>query len=203
MVVTIPVPTTPKIPYSTVNIPLPYIEVVSIDAEDSTAEVNKKIGAMVTVRNTGLSTATVNIWCYVADNLTDTTSLTTTLAPGEEKELPVSWWANTDGAQVLNCRALIPNVLKSISDDITNTEGGNSQEVGWYFGDETEDQPLVIYGILAVLILAASAMFSLRASSKDTTYGDVAESIVLADESEQVQDTENDSEAEEDEEVED
>ena len=193
----------PKIPYSTVNIPLPYIEVVSIDAEDTTAEVNKKIGAMVTVRNTGLSTATVNIWCYVADNLTDTTSLTTTLAPGEEKELPVSWWANTDGPQVLNCKTLIPNVLKSISDDITNTEGGNSQEVGWYFGDETEDQPLVIYGILAVLILAASAMFSLRASSKDTTFGDVAESIDLADESEEVQDTENDSEAEEDEEVED
>ena len=84
--------------------------------------------------------------------------------------------------------------MKSISDDITNTEGGNSQEVGWYFGDETEDQPLVIYGILAMLILGASAMFSLRASSKDKTYGDVAEIVVDAEESESVQENEDDSE---------
>lgn len=141
---------------------------------------------MVTVRNTGDSAATVNIWCYVGDELADTTSLTTTLAPGEEKDLPVSWWANTDGPQVLNCRALIPNVLKSISEDITNTEGADSQEVGWYIGEETEDQPLVVYGILAFIIIGASAVLSLRATSKDSKYGDVPEAIP----------TETDSEAE-------
>ena len=191
----------PKLPYATVNIPLPYIEIVSIDAEDTTAEVNKKIGAMVTVRNTGQSAATVNIWCYVGDNLTSTTSLTTTLTPGEEKKLPVSWWANTDGGQVLNCRALIPDVLKSISDDITNTEGGNSQEVGWYIGKDTEDQPLLIYVILAALILAGSAMFSLRATSKDSNYGDVAEEIpsgTATEAAEEESEAEEDSETDED-----
>ena len=81
----------PKSPYAVVNIPLPYIEVVSIDAEDTTADTNKWIGAMVTVGNTGDSAATVNIWCYVEDDLADTTTLTTTLAPGEEKNLPVSY----------------------------------------------------------------------------------------------------------------
>jgi len=165
----------PQIPQAVINIPLPYIEIVSIDAEDTTAEVDKKIGAMVSVRNTGTASATVNIWCYVDGNLTDTTSLTTSLAPGEEKELPVSWWANTDGSQVLNCKALIPDKLQSIAQNITNIEGGFSQEVGWYIGEETEDQPFIVYGLLALIIIGGSALFSLRASTKDNSYGDVKE----------------------------
>lgn len=191
----------PKSPYAVVNIPLPYIEVVSIDAEDTTADTNKWIGAMVTVENTGDSAATVNIWCYVEDDLADTTTLTTTLAPGEEKNLPVSWRTNTDGPQVLNCRTLIPNVLRSISEDITNTEGANSQEVGWYISEETEDQPLVVYGILALIIIGASAMLSLRATSKDSKYGDVAELIpeeTGTEETEEAEDTETDEDEQED-----
>jgi hypothetical protein len=191
----------PKSPYAVVNIPLPYIEVVSIDAEDTTADTNKWIGAMVTVGNTGDSAATVNIWCYVGDDLADTTTLTTTLAPGEEKNLPVSWRTNTDGPQVLNCRTLIPNVLRSISEDITNTEGANSQEVGWYISEETEDQPLVVYGILALIIIGASAMLSLRATSKDSKYGDVAELIpeeTGTEETEEAEDTETDEDEQED-----
>ena len=168
---TVPAPHTPT---AVINVPLPYIEVVSIDAEDTTAEVNKKIGAMVTVRNTGDASATVNIWCYVGDNLTETTALTTTLEPGEEKELPVSWWANTDGAQILNCRTLIPNILIPIAGDITNVEGGNSQEVGWFIGEETEDQPLIVYGILVLLIVLGTALFARKAASS-RNYGDVPE----------------------------
>ena len=168
---TVPAPQTPT---AEINVPLPYIEVVSIDAEDTTAEVNKRIGAMVSVRNTGDAAATVNIWCYVGDNLTETTALTTTLTPGEEKELPVSWWANSDGAQVLNCRTLIPNILSSIAGDITNVEGGNSQEVGWYIGEETEDQPLIVYGILVVLIVIGTSLFARRAAQK-INHGDVPE----------------------------
>jgi hypothetical protein len=168
---TVPAPHTPT---AVINIPLPYIEVVSIDAEDTTAEVNKKIGAMVSVRNTGDATATVNIWCYVDDIDADTTTLTTTLAPGEEKELPVSWWANTDGAQILNCRTLIPNILTSIAEDITNVEGGNSQEVGWFIGEETEDQPIIIYGVLVVLIICGSVLVA-RNASKKISHGDVPE----------------------------
>jgi hypothetical protein len=156
----------PQTPTAVINIPLPYIEVVSIDAEDTTAEVDKKIGAMVTVRNTGDATATVNIWCYVGDNLTETTALTTTLTAGEEKVLPVSWWANTDGPQVLNCRTLIPDVLQSIAGNVTNVEGGNSQEVGWYIGEETEDKPFIIYGVLVVIIVIATALFARNASAK-------------------------------------
>lgn len=164
----------PHSPTAVINVPLPYIEVVSIDAEDTTAEVNKKIGAMVTVRNTGTAAATVNIWCYVGQNLTETTALTTSLVPGEQKELPVSWWANTDGGQILNCRTLIPNILTSIADDITNVEGGNSQEVGWYIGEETEDQPLIIYGVLVVLIVCGSVIVA-RNAAKRISDSDVAE----------------------------
>ena len=163
---TVPAPQTPT---AIIDVPLPYIEIVSIDAEDTTAEVDKRIGAMITVRNTGNATATVDIWCYVGENLTETTSLTTTLTPGEEKKLPVSWWANTDGPQILNCRTLIPNILKSIAGDVTNVEGGNSQEVGWYIGEETEDQPYIVYGILVVLIIIGSALFARRAGEKIST----------------------------------
>ena len=180
---TIPAPQTPT---AVVNIPLPYIEVVSIDAEDTTAEVDKKIGAMVTVRNTGDTAATVNIWCYVGENLTETTSLTTTLTPGEEKVLPVSWWANTDGPQVLNCRALIPDVLKSIAGNVTNIEGGNSQEVGWYIGEETEDKPYVVYAILVVIIVLASTLFT-RNANKRIEASDVEEHF---EEEQQEEDTE-------------
>ncbi len=161
--ITIPAPQTPT---AVVNIPLPYIEVVSIDAEDTTAEVGKGIGAMVTVRNTGDATATVNIWCYVGDNDTSTSSLTTTLTAGEEKLLPVTWWANTDGAQILNCRALIPDILKPIATNVTNVEGGNSQEVGWYIGEDTEDKPYIVYAILVVLIAIATVLFARNANKK-------------------------------------
>jgi hypothetical protein len=181
------------LPISVVNIPLPYIEVVSIDAEDTTAEVDKKIGAMVTVRNTGDSTATVNIWCYVGDNLTETTALTTTLTAGEEKVLPVSWWANTDGPQVLNCRTLIPDVLQSIAGNVTNIEGGNSQEVGWFIGEETEDKPFIVYGVLVVIIVIATALFARNASAKIAA-SDIEESFdVLEQEvSEELEETNED-----------
>ena len=172
--------TAPRVPFAVIDVPLPYIEVVSIDAEDTTAEVNKKIGAMVHVRNTGAATATVNIWCYVGENLTSTTSLTTTLEAGEEKDLPVSWWANTDGPQVLNCRTLIPDILKPISQDITNVEGGNSQEIGWFVGEETEDQPWIVYAILAVVIIGGSIMLSMR-SSKSEEYGENDEYVTSID----------------------
>ncbi len=168
---TVPAPHTPT---ATINVPLPYIEVVSIDAEDTTAEVNKRIGAMVKVRNTGDATATVNIWCYVDDIDADTTTLTTTLAPGEEKDLPISWWANTDGPQILNCRVLVPTILQPIAVDVTNLEGGYSQEVGWYIGEETEDQPLIVYGILALLIVIGTVLVA-RKAAKNMTHGDVPE----------------------------
>ena len=158
---------------------------------------------MVLVRNSGDSAATVNIWCYVGDDLADTTTLTTTLAPGEEKSLPVSWRTNTDGPQVLNCKTLIPNVLRPISEDITNIEGANSQEVGWYIGEETEEQPFVIYGILAFIIIGASAVLSLRSTSKDSNFGDVAEAIPVetgTEDTEAEDDTEADEDAETDEE---
>jgi hypothetical protein len=122
------------------------------------------------VQNTGNANATVNIWCYVGDNLTETTLLTTTIIAGEPaKELPVSWWANSDGPQILNCRALIPDVLKAIAGDVTNVEGGNSQEVGWYIGEETEDKPLIVYGLLVVLIIIGSALFARKAGEKIST----------------------------------
>jgi hypothetical protein len=146
----------PKTPHAVVEIPLPYIEVVSIDLEDTTADVGKKISGMVKVRNTGDASALFNMWCYTNGNLTETTSLTASLEPNEEKELPVSWWANTAGGQILNCRTLIPNVLDSIAGEITNVEGGESGEVAWIDVEESEDQPLIVFAALSVIIAVAT-----------------------------------------------
>ena len=99
---------------------------------------------------------------------------------------------------------MIPNVLRPISEDITNTVGANSQEVGWYIGEETEDKPLVIYGILAFIIIGASAVLSLRSTSKDSNHGDVAEAIPVETYTEDTgaeEDTEAEDDTEADEEV--
>ncbi|MGY8699057.1 MAG: hypothetical protein ACKVHC_05080, partial [Candidatus Poseidoniales archaeon] len=47
-----------------------------------------------------------------------------------------------------------------------NVEGGNSQEVGWYIGEETEDKPYVVYAILVVIIVLASTLFARNANKK-------------------------------------
>jgi len=64
--------------------------------------------------------------------------------------------------------------LIPIAEDITNVEGGNSQEVGWFIGEETEDQPLIVYGILVLLIVLGTALFARKAASS-RNYGDVPE----------------------------
>ena len=78
-------------------------------------------------------------------------------------------------AKFSTAKPLIPDKLQSIAQNITNIEGGFSQEVGWYIGEETEDQPFIVYGLLALIIIGGSALFSLRASTKDNSYGDVKE----------------------------
>ena len=148
----------PMTPIAEVTVPLPYIEVVSIDLEDTTADVGRSIGGMVKVRNTGGASATVNIWCYIDGNLTSTTSLTTTLEPNQEKELPVSWWANSAGPQILTCKTLIPDILDSVAEEITNLQGGNSGEVGWIDVEESEDVPILVFALIAVMVIVATML---------------------------------------------
>jgi hypothetical protein len=145
----------PHTPYAEINIALPYISIDRIDLEKDVANVNESIGFMLTVSNSGAAQATVNIRCYVNGEDVDTapSTVTVTLLPGESKKTPVSWYGYDDGQKVLVCKALIPNILGYLSEDITNTEGASSQEVSWIYKEEAAEAPLLIYGTILVAIL--------------------------------------------------
>ena len=97
----------------------------------------------------------MNIRCYVNGEDVDTapSTVTVNLLPGESKETPVSWFGYDDGQKILVCKALIPNILGYLSEEITNTEGASSQEVSWIYKEEAADAPLLIYGTILVAIL--------------------------------------------------
>ncbi|MDG1546562.1 MAG: hypothetical protein P8Q55_04145 [Candidatus Poseidoniaceae archaeon] len=152
----------PHTAYAEVNVSLPYISIDDIDMEDNFANVNESIGFMLTVSNKGNSEATANIRCYVDGEDVDTapSTITVTLLPGEESETPVSWYSYEDGLKIITCKALIPNILESFTDQITNVEGASSQEVSWTYKDEVADAPLLIYGTVVAAILAGLWLFT-------------------------------------------
>lgn len=157
----------PRTPTATAQVPLPYISVKSIDLKENTGSIGSKVSGDVVVENTGTVAVTgVNFWCYVGDELQDTTQMTVSLLPGESKTVYVSWYANSVGTQALECRALVPNVLKSITGDVTNTDGATSQDITWKVVDEPEDQPLTIYAILVGIVLVGTYVVSNQASKK-------------------------------------
>ena len=157
----------PRTPVSSVTIPLPYIDVKSINLKDNKGYLGSKVSGDVVIENTGTASVTgVNFWCYVGQELQDTTQLVVSLEPGESKTLYVSWYGNALGSQSLECRALLPTVLQSISADVTNTNGATSQDIAWNAAEETEDQPLMIYAILVVIILAGTFVVSNQAAKR-------------------------------------
>ena len=152
----------PHTAYAEVNVSLPYISIDDIDMEDNFANVNESIGFMLTVSNKGSSEATANIRCYVDGEDVDTapSTITVTLLPGEVSETPVSWYSYEDGLKIITCKALIPDILESFTDEITNVEGASSQEVSWTYKDEVADAPLLIYGTVVFAILAGLWLFT-------------------------------------------
>ncbi|MCS5533312.1 MAG: hypothetical protein NZ736_03525 [Candidatus Poseidoniaceae archaeon] len=157
----------PQTAYAEINISLPYISIDDIDMEDNFANVNESIGFMLTVSNKGSSEATANIRCYVDGEDVDTapSTITVTLLPGEVSETPVSWYSYEDGLKIITCKALIPNILESFTDEITNVEGASSQEVSWIYKSEAADAPLLIYGTVVVAILVGLWFYT-----RNTTY---------------------------------
>jgi len=160
----------PHTVYAEVNIELPYISIDDIDLEKNIANVNESIGFMLTVSNSGAAEATVNIRCYVNGEDVDTapSTITVTLLPGESKKTPVSWYAYDNGQKVLVCKALIPNILGYLSEDITNTEGASSQEVSWVYKETAADAPLLIYGTILVAILGGLWFYTKNTTEHET-----------------------------------
>ena len=153
------------VPLETAAVPLPYIDVISIDMEDNTGYTNMGLSGDVVIENSGeASVSGVSFWCYVGDELQDTSQLTVSLEPGETKTIYVTWRTSSAGVESLECKPLIPNVLKSITSDVSNTNGATSQDVSWSVAEETEDQPWIIFAMLLAVVLAGAWVVSNQAT---------------------------------------
>ena len=160
----------PRTPVATADVPLPMINVKSIDLQDKTGAIGSKISGDVVIENTGTVAVTgVNFWCYSGEELQSTTQMTVSLEPGQSKTVYVSWYGNVEGTSELECRALVPDIMKSITDEITNTQGATSGQITWAQAEEIEDQPLMIYAALIVIILLGTYVVANQASKKATS----------------------------------
>ena len=157
-----PAPTTP---YFIASIPLPYVVVDSVITEDNMGTANRGLGIMVTISNTGLVEVSTNIQCYEGDDLADVTTLFVSLQPGESKELPTTWYANSSGVKTLNCKALIPSMFNSLSEDLSQSIGTESDPVSFKNLEDSEDTPLVLYSAIIIVMIVVAVMIS-RISAK-------------------------------------
>ena len=160
-----PAPATPSF---TANIPLPYVVIDSVVPEDNKGTANKGIGVMVTASNTGDVEVSTNIQCFEGDELADVTTLYVTLAPGESKDIPTTWYANSSGAKSLNCNPLILPKFNTLSEDLGQSAGTESELVSFKDAEDSEDMPIILYGAIVIVIVIGTIIFS-RISAKKLT----------------------------------
>ena len=160
-----PAPTTPSF---TANIPLPYVVIDSVVPEDNKGTANKGIGVMVTASNTGDVEVSTNIQCFEGDEFADVTTLYVTLAPGESKDIPTTWYANSSGAKSLNCKPLILPKFNTLAEDLGQIVGAESELVSFKDAEDSEDVPIILYGAIVLVIVIATIIFS-RISAKKLT----------------------------------
>lgn len=160
-----PAPTTPLF---TATIPLPYVVIDSVAPEDNKGTANKGIGVMVTASNTGDVEVSTNIQCFEGDELADVTTLYVTLAPGESKDIPTTWYANSSGAKSLNCKPLILPKFNTLAEDLGQIVGTESELVSFKDAEDSEDMPIILYGAIVIVIVIGTIIFS-RISAKKLT----------------------------------
>ena len=154
----------PSTPYHEVSIDLPFVSIDSVVAEDTSGTANKGLGVMVTVSNTGDAPVKTNIRCYEGNDLADTTTLLVSLDVDETKKIPTTWWANASGSKALTCKALVPTGFNSLATTLTSSSGATSSEISFKDAEETEDAPIILYGVLLVFILIGTAVFTKRSA---------------------------------------
>ena len=150
-----------------IELDLPFVQVTAVAPETNVGVANKSVSGMVTVENTGAADATsISIWCYEGDDIADTTQMVVSLAAGESKDVPFTWYAYKAGDAALSCKPLLPNALDGIADIVANTDGATSPVVTWEYAVEVEEAPLIIY-IVAVAGFVALALFAASQRNKD------------------------------------
>ena len=154
---TIAAPTTSS---GSIELALPFIAVTEVTMESDEAIANKSISGMATVSNTGdVAASSVSVWCYVGEDVAETTQITVSLNAGETKQVPFTWYAYEAGDKAITCKPLLPTLLNEISDMVVNLDGATSTDIAWEYADEEEDSPLIIY-LALVLGIAALVLFT-------------------------------------------
>lgn len=164
-------------PTTAVNLELPRIEVVAIEVEERTATVNKSLGVMLTVRNSGLADAASPVLeCTVNGVAADTSpsyiQLSTYggLAANAEMDIPLTWRMSNDGAHVLACGVidLSGTPLAPVEDLVISDTGVTGAEVSWTYAEEVEETPLVTILIALVVFLLGVAGIARVAAARST-----------------------------------
>ena len=157
-----PAPTTPT--YAA-NIALPYVQIDKVAPEDTQGTVDKGLGVMLTVTNSGTVDVATNIRCYEGVDEADMATMFVSLDAGQTKDIPAVWYANASGAKSLNCKASIPLFFNSLADDLTSASGTDSELVSFKEAEDREDAPIILYSAIIIVIIVATVIYT-RATAK-------------------------------------
>ena len=160
-----PAPTTPT---HVANIALPYVQIDKVVPEDTQGTVDKGLGVMLTITNTGTVDVATNIRCYEGVDEADMATIFVSLEAGQTKDVPAVWYANSSGAKSLNCKASIPVFFNSLADDLTPVSGTDSELVSFKEAEDREDTPFILYSAIVIVIVIGTILFT-RASAKKMT----------------------------------
>ena len=164
---------------ASVEVALPFVEVTAVTPEIAEGVVNSSVSGMVTVANTGQATASgVSVWCYEGEELADTTQITVSLAPGEETDVPFTWYAYTAGEAALTCKPLLPTALNDITEDVVDLTGATSPTVMWEYAEEVEEAPIIIYTVVTIGFVALALFVASQARRSDKDYATYTEDEV-------------------------
>ena len=197
---TIDAPTTSS---GNIELDLPFIQISAVAPEADVAVANKSVSGMVTVSNTGATDASsISIWCYEGDDIADTTQMVVSLAPGETKDVPFTWYVYSAGDAALTCKPLLPSALNGIADLVVDADGATSSMVTWEYAEEVEDAPILIWiaaiaGFMALALFIASQ--SRREEKEYVTYAESDDAEDEETEDEPKEETEEGSDEETDE----
>ena len=156
----------PTVPTFTASIALPFVVIDSVEPEDSQGTVDRGLGVMLTVTNTGSENVATNIRCYEGADEADMATIFVSLTAGETKDVPAVWYANSSGAKTLNCRIAIPSFFNSLTEDLASLTGTDSAPVSFKLADDREGAPLVLYAAFAIVIIIATLLFTRTAAKK-------------------------------------
>tara|TARA_B100001989_G_scaffold50664_2_gene32842 strand:- start:2569 stop:4257 length:1689 start_codon:yes stop_codon:yes gene_type:complete len=158
-----PAPTTPSF---TANIALPFVVIDEVKPEDSQGTVDKGLGVMLTVTNTGGVSVATNIRCYEGVDEADMATIYVSLDAGESKDVPAVWYANSSGAKTLNCKVSIPSFFNSLAEDLTSVAGTDSDAVSFKLAEDREDAPIILYSAIVIVIIIGTLIFTRVSANK-------------------------------------